>query len=162
MGKRCSNCKQIKTLNGFGADKAAKDGLQHWCKICRSLYAKAHRAEIAVYYKAWVAEHNAGWTYLSTMKGYLHNRWQRMMQRCNNPKDVSFKRYGACGVHCLFTSKSFFTHVTEDLGYTSVAALKTLHIHRIDNGHYCVGGIEFLTPAAHGAAHRELRGLEHR
>jgi hypothetical protein len=44
--KLCSRCRKNLDLNQFAKNKAEKDGLQRWCRKCRSLHAlttKKHR-----------------------------------------------------------------------------------------------------------------------
>ena len=45
--KRCSHCKTSKPLKDFNLDKRSKDGLQLWCKACKSTataaWAKSNR-----------------------------------------------------------------------------------------------------------------------
>lgn len=38
--KKCSNCDRILDEGMFHKNKAMKDGLQGWCKECKSKYAK--------------------------------------------------------------------------------------------------------------------------
>lgn len=48
--KTCSKCKDAKTLDSFSKNRAAKDGLQAWCKDCGKAYrsSKKTRQEIEV------------------------------------------------------------------------------------------------------------------
>lgn len=41
--KRCSHCKQIKSVNEFGKDRSREDGLSVYCRVC-------HRASNKKYY----------------------------------------------------------------------------------------------------------------
>jgi 5-methylcytosine-specific restriction endonuclease McrA len=43
MKKVCSTCKESKDISQYSQDKRSKDGLQHKCKGCRSLYHQARR-----------------------------------------------------------------------------------------------------------------------
>ena len=43
MTKRCSKCSRDLAFICFGMDRAGKDGLQGWCRECRSAYGRAHR-----------------------------------------------------------------------------------------------------------------------
>lgn len=99
--------------------------------------------------------------YLSTLHGYLHNRWRNMCTRCTNPKTANFKNYGGKGVKNLFRDfEEFYGYVVYYMGFVSVSMLNGLEIHRIGNGHYELGCIEFLTTANHAAAHRDLKAKE--
>lgn len=45
MKKRCSKCKLKKSYSKFGKNSKNKDGLQTWCKTCRSVNARESRAK---------------------------------------------------------------------------------------------------------------------
>ena len=47
--KRCSECKQWKAKKEFNKNRCRKDGLQDYCKQCRTEYRKIHKKEIADY-----------------------------------------------------------------------------------------------------------------
>lgn len=36
--KQCSRCREVMSLDAFGARTNAKDGRQHYCKLCRAEY----------------------------------------------------------------------------------------------------------------------------
>ncbi|KKN59416.1 hypothetical protein LCGC14_0542510 [marine sediment metagenome] len=144
------------------------------------IYNAEHRTEQATYHRIWMVEHRTEQAvkgkiyrdehqaeimaqkraYHATLHYYLHNRWRAMVHRCMNPKNQDYNRYGGAGIQCLFTFESFFTHVTEDLGFISVEMLVGLDIHRINDGDYCVGGIDFLTHTEHMALHKVMRKTE--
>lgn len=41
--KQCTKCGQCKTLSCFSPSKRGRDGLQSWCKSCRSAYVNGAR-----------------------------------------------------------------------------------------------------------------------
>lgn len=43
--KICSKCKNEKSADRFYTDRSKKDGLSSYCKVCRSRYHKAYRAD---------------------------------------------------------------------------------------------------------------------
>lgn len=95
--------------------------------------------------------------YRQTTKGYLRNCFHNIQQRCNNPKTISYKYYGAKGVKCLFKSfDSFYHYVAVDLGLI-YEDIKDKEIHRINDGNYEPGEIKFLTPVEHRAKHKAMR-----
>jgi hypothetical protein len=170
--KCCGKCRQNKELYAFSKDKARTDGLQCWCKSCRKAceQSPARKSARKKYWqsekgKATLKKHaqspigkatRKGWL-CSTLTGYLYNRWCNLKNRCNSLSNNDYPRYGGAGVKLLFKSfKEFFHHVTVDLGYDSIAKLKGLDIHRINNGHYEKGHIEFLSKKEHGIRHREI------
>ncbi len=93
-----------------------------------------------------------------TLQGHLLSRFNTLDQRCSNPNNVSFKRYGGKKIKNSFTFDSFYVHVVCDLGFDSVQELKLLQIHRKDNTKgYEVGNIMFLTQQDHKKIHVEIR-----
>lgn len=38
--KVCAKCRQIKLITAFGTDRTHKDGLQSWCRQCKTDYAR--------------------------------------------------------------------------------------------------------------------------
>jgi hypothetical protein len=58
--KVCTKCKVEKELTEFCKNKKTKDGLESWCKVCKSAYNKIWRAEnrdgVSEYNKKWNAE----------------------------------------------------------------------------------------------------------
>ena len=47
--RRCSICKEFKTLDNFGKRSDVKSGLHSQCNACRSKYRKDHKSEIRDY-----------------------------------------------------------------------------------------------------------------
>lgn len=41
--KYCSRCNNWLDPSEFGSNKSNKDGLQHWCKLCKNGYQRKHR-----------------------------------------------------------------------------------------------------------------------
>ena len=41
--KKCSKCKSVKYLSGFGKNKNCKDGLNVWCKECANRHSNEYR-----------------------------------------------------------------------------------------------------------------------
>ena len=41
-GKRCSKCGEVKPLSEFTKDKGNRDGLDYWCRACKSKHAAAY------------------------------------------------------------------------------------------------------------------------
>lgn len=68
--------------------------------------------------------------------------WRGMLQRCHDPKNISYKYYGAKGVRVLWASYEDFKR---DMG---PAYQDNLTIGRKDsNGHYCKENCRWETPA---------------
>ena len=45
--KTCQSCQQIKSLSEFYPNRAQKDGLGCWCKICQNNYQKTKKGKIS-------------------------------------------------------------------------------------------------------------------
>jgi len=118
-------------------------------KAAQSVYGKTHNQLPAIR----EARKKSMKKYLKALCGYLHHRWNTVKQRCENPNNIGYSKYGGVGVKCLFTFDAFYNHVVNDLGLNTVAKLKGKQIHRINNKNYRRGDIEFLTPKQHRQKH---------
>lgn len=49
--KECARCKISKDFSEFSKKKTTKDGFQHVCKLCHSVYIKEHYSNNKSYYK---------------------------------------------------------------------------------------------------------------
>lgn len=82
-------------------------------------------------------------------RNYIYRRWQHMIQRCHNPNDKDYARYGAKGVYVCDRwrfgdgNESGFTLFMQDAGSY---ARRHLTIDRIDNSRgYEPGNIRWAT-----------------
>ncbi len=138
--------------------------LNNYVKIIKNakIYYANHKKELLENKKLYRSENRESILshqreFFNTLHGYLYSRWNGINSRCNNSNVRAYPRYGGAGVKNLFkTFDDFFNHVTLDLGLTSVETLKELVIHRISNGNYEVGEVEFISTELHGLRHREL------
>lgn len=82
--------------------------------------------------------------YRSTLIGCLRERFNRIKERCNDPRHPRYKDYGGRGIRCLFnTSDEFIDYVTNELKIDP----RGLQVDRIENnGNYEPGNIRFVTP----------------
>src|ERR1035437_7031534 len=55
--KTCTKCKQSKQLTNFSKNKNSKDGLQNWCRQCRSIDHLIHCSKYKVKQAASNAAH---------------------------------------------------------------------------------------------------------
>ena len=64
--------------------------------------------------------------------------WQTMIQRCYNPKDISFKNYGARGIKVCKRWLYSFENFYADMGPKPIAKPHFISIERKDNkkGYY--------------------------
>jgi len=76
--------------------------------------------------------------------GPVYSVWRSMIQRCHNPKHISFKHYGARGISvCQEWRENYFAFEEFAL---SKGWKKGLHTDRIDNElGYCPENVQFLS-----------------
>lgn len=82
-------------------------------------------------------------------RDYLYRRWQHMIQRCHNPNDLDYPRYGAKGTYVCDRWRfgedgvSGYTLFMEDIGKY---ARRELTLDRIDNSKgYEPGNVRWAT-----------------
>ena len=146
--KRCSKCKQIKSISEFSKNHTRKDGHQYVCRQCRKQYYQTNKAEIRQNHQQYQKTHKAGnrhrqKRYYQKIRGHLRGVWSNILQRCNNPKCKSYKNYGGRSIQNKFKDfEHFYDYVVNELNVDP----RGLTIDRIDNnGHYERGNIRFVT-----------------
>lgn len=148
--KQCSKCKQDfpATTEYFHTHKGRKDGLYSSCKRCKRQYHrrydKEHKVERLQYREVHRAEKQQYLKqYRNTTRGHLNVIWYCILQRCNNPKHLSYEYYGGRGIKVKFVRfEDFYNYVVNELSVDP----RGLTIDRIDNnGHYEHGNIRFVT-----------------
>lgn len=80
-----------------------------------------------------------------------------LMQRCNNPKNTKYHRYGGRGIKCLLgnTLKEVYRNLLKIEGYK-----EGLQIDRIDNnGHYELGNLRWVDRVTN-SHNREISKIE--
>ena len=118
MAKFCRICKEEKPLNSFSPEKTHLDGLHSECKKCAINCNKEFKKKFP-----W------------------KRTYQIIKQRCNNPKNVSYKNYGERGIKCLITPDELKELWFRDKAYE----MKKPSIDRIDNdGNYCLENCRYL------------------
>ncbi len=144
------------TTDFFGPDKHAKGGLRLQCKECFRIYNrkyyKEHRTQIGKHLKRYYERHKTQVEKQKaknrkTINGYLRCVYHSAKQRCNNPENRAYYRYGGRGIKMKFESLNVFRkYVIDILGYDSFDKIKGLQIDRTDNdGNYEKGNIRFVT-----------------
>jgi len=81
--------------------------------------------------------------YRSTLKGCLRERFNRMKERCTNPRHPRYKDYGNRGIKVVFkNADAFINYVINELQLDP----RGLQTDRINNeGNYEPGNIRFVT-----------------
>lgn len=91
-----------------------------------------------------------GYAKRKTPRSNIYRRWQHMIQRCHNPKDRDYTRYGARGIEVCSrwrlgdSALSGFECFLFDMG---VPECQSLTLDRIDvHGHYAPCNVRWATP----------------
>lgn len=59
--KKCSKCGETKEVSGFSKNRTAKDGLQHYCKVCRSEVKKIWRKNNPEKFRIYRRDYQRDW-----------------------------------------------------------------------------------------------------
>lgn len=147
--KQCIKCKKHKLLSEFNRAPTNKDNLCNTCKICHNKWLRKHYRTHKTEYKTCHRK------YTKTLVGYLRRVFYAMKNRCNNPKNTSYKNYGGRGINCLFkNSQELVNYVINELKIDP----RGLTIDRIDNnGNYEYGNIRFVTQAENNKNRKQIR-----
>ena len=140
---RCSQCKRWLPKNQFSKSKDRKSGLQYWCTSCLQEYWGQNKDQLKESTKRWRRENSTKqrkqqkeWIRKNPERGV----WHDMLQRCNNPKNPSYKHYGGRGIKVSYKSFAVFM---EDVGKRPSPLYS---IDRIDNnGDYKQGNVKWST-----------------
>ena len=132
--KHCSKCEQIKAITKFYKDCYKKDGYSSHCKACDSIKKKLWWQKKSKQYKT--KKNRQEREYRKTLGGCLASRFGNIKDRCENPNNKDYKRYGALGIQCKFKSvNDFIEHILDDLQMDRIN----------NNGHYEKGNIRLTT-----------------
>jgi len=146
--KTCSKCNQSKPINDFRLNKGSKDGHRPECKECEKQYYQTHKERFLINgkkyrdkNKEYVKEYFKQ-AYLKTKK---EERWRlhlaKAKERCNNPNNDSYSRYGGRGIKCLLSLEEIKYLWFRDKAYD----LEHPSIDRLDNdGHYTLENCQFI------------------
>lgn len=146
--KKCTHCKQEKDISLFHKNKRNLDGFHIECKICRKILMKKYYKNNKNIIKKRVNKYrNKNKEKINDNK--LVSRklypWKRTLesikQRCNNPNNEKYYRYGGRGIKCLITEQEL-----KDLWFRDKAYLmKKPSIDRKDNnGNYEYGNCRYI------------------
>ena len=147
MTKVCTKCGESypATAEYFYRNKTGKDGLRSWCKICMKKYLKF-----------WHKQDR------QTLWGHLRRVFINVKDRCNNPNNKWYRRYGGRGIKNKFRNfDDFFAYITKELRITAFEEIKGLQIDRRNNdGNYEPGNIRFITAKANSNNKRNSKRKE--
>ena len=153
--KICTVCGEgfLPTAEYFYKDVSMKSGLCSKCKGCMKKIAKEFRQSERG--RRYHLQYNR--KYRSTVKGYLHNIFSHMKERCNSPNHPSYKNYGGRGIKvCFISAIEFVTYV---MGVLQVDP-RGLQCDRIDNdGNYERGNVRFVTRSENNLNKRNIGNL---
>lgn len=130
----CTKCEILKISTDFHKKKAAKSGLDSWCKVCsllaareryeknraeikvrRATYRKEHREKINAQSKEWRRKHPD-----KAKKKCEHNKLLHMCKQCGGGSICEHGRVRseckACGVHSRFINRGFTTDQIKEMG----------------------------------------------
>ena len=80
MDKKCTKCKEVKSLDEFNKQKTSKDNLQPYCKECCRIVSKKYREENREHYR----EYNKKWA--KNNPDNIRTRARRYRE--NNPEKI--------------------------------------------------------------------------
>lgn len=86
ISKRCSKCKQFKTLSEFTKWHNGKLGCHNQCKICKSAWAKTYKAKL--YHKKYQQSQRGRQINQANSKRYGRSKKGRATQNRRREKDI--------------------------------------------------------------------------
>ena len=76
----------------------------------------------------------------------VSRRWMAMRDRCNNPQNPAYHRYGGRGIKCLVEREELYQWVLKTCEEKSCSFSRQTEIDRVDNnGHYELSNLRFST-----------------
>jgi hypothetical protein len=127
--KRCSGCDEEKPLTAFTRDAATADGLKFQCKDCRRAARRAWRQRNPGIVRAQNERYRAkqaltggepreprclhGHARSPGQRTPTYNSWQGMLNRCRNPNQPNYARYGARGIKVCDRWKTFLNFLAD-------------------------------------------------
>lgn len=149
--KKCSRHKGYLPKSEFAKDTSRKDGYSYVCRSCRSKVTKKYNDN-------WRNKTPVGKKH--GMTGTVeHEAWMGANQRCANPKNEKYSRYGGRGiVMCKEWRKDFLAFYL----HIGPKPSPELSLDRIDNdGNYEPGNVRWATKSIQSENKRRNYGTFH-
>ena len=145
--KRCTKCKEIKSLTEFYQDKNRKDKHCLSCKKCHKKNYIENRERIQIRKKELYGKNKEKikerWMNKKKKYNGLYGIWRDMKNRCFNPNGKAFNRYGGRGITVCKEWQNSFQAFYE---WAKDKHRKRYQIDRRNNdGNYCPENCRFIT-----------------
>lgn len=147
--KRCPKCGYTKARSEFARSRNKKDGLDSWCKLCRSDSKRTTVGPTAIYTRV---RNGQVQTVTRRVKAHgesrtpLYRQWVAMKRRCESPAAHNYRWYGGKGIRvCSEWRNDFlaFKAWADANGY-----VRGLELDRKDAGKdYCPENCQYVTKA---------------
>lgn len=146
--KKCSRCKVLKITSCYTKDAYEKDGLDKYCRDCKSIKNKKFRITRPEVFTNWIKE-NSGY-----MKDYIHSKdnglllkYKNMLVRCSE-KSISSKYYFEKGIKVMWCSYDEFKKDMEEsyIKHVKEFGKRETSLDRIDSDkNYCKENCRWVT-----------------
>jgi hypothetical protein len=154
--KICTKCRCEKLLSEFSKDKNRKDNRHPYCKLCQSQYHKNRKDDRKFY-----NDKNRIKLAFQQRNYIKRNPWMTSYtsakQRCTNPKNEKYHRYGGRDIKFLLTIDEIKHLWFRDKAYN----LKKASIDREDNdGDYILQNCHFIEHSINSQKDQDMRVIK--
>jgi hypothetical protein len=133
LNKKCRICNKYLSLDNFYKTSDTKDKLTNSCKDCERLRKQEWRKKNKETVKNQITTYRKKFPWIYT--------FDKIDQRCNNPKNDAYSYYGGKGIKCLITINEIKTLWFRDKAFE----MKRPTIDRQDsNGNYEFNNCRFI------------------
>ena len=166
--KKCSKCKEVKSVSEFNKYKSAKDGLQYKCKLCVKKYHQQHRERINKRKKQYreqnkeqIKQYQKQWR--KQNKGY-HNNYQK--QRRSTDRVFRLRLNIMCSIRNKAIRKTYGqrSKLNDILGLSG-EEFKLYFESKFDKGmtweNYGEWEVDHITPISKATTIKEVIELNH-